>query len=345
MKVTTSDIAREAGVSQATVSIVLNNNTKVAIAPETRALVLRTAEKMGYKFKKRLKSQEKSIVVGLLVPTLSNLYYPFLAQNVEVYARTLGVIIVTQNTMRSVEGEIQAFNYLRSIGAQGILSLFTPKSPIPEDIPAVIVGEKLPGVEVDTINLNSYVSGQVATEHLLSLGHKDVAFISTPLSNVTDARKTRMEGIASSMESAGLGERLHILVDNRNESEILDSTYEFDCGERLTEQLLEKYPQCTAIIAVNDMTAMGCISMLNQKGVRIPEDMAICGFDNLYLDRMMLPQLTSVDQMAFHGCKVGLSILLEKMKTFLRQESPVCLEYKPRLYVRGSTVKNVMQKL
>lgn len=339
MKVTSSDIAKAAGVSQATVSIVLNNNTKISISPETRALVLRTAEQMGYKFKKRGKAIDKSTVVGLLIPTLSNLYYPFLAQNVENYAKTLGLTIVMQNTMRSEALEMQSINYLRSIGVKGIISLFTPKAPIPDDIPFVIVGEKLSDAEVDTVDLNSYVSGQVAAEHLISLGHKSIAFVSTPFSNITYARNNRKEGILSQMEEAGLADRLRVFVAEEEESDNLDSTYEFDCGVRLTGRLLREYPECTAIIAVNDMTAMGCISALNEHGVRIPEDMAICGFDNLYLDRMMSPQLTSVDQMAFHGCKVGLGVLLEKMKNFSRQEGPVCLEYKPRLYVRGSTVK------
>ena len=80
MGVTTRDIAREAGVSQSTVSIVLNNNTKFSISPETRALGLKTAERMGYQFKKRTKAVERELVVGLLVPTLSNLYYPILVQ-------------------------------------------------------------------------------------------------------------------------------------------------------------------------------------------------------------------------------------------------------------------------
>lgn len=263
MKVTTHDIARAAGVSQSTVSIVLNNNTKVSISPETRALVLKTAESMGYQFKKRAKSIEKVPVVGLLVPTLSNLYYPFLVQNVEIYAQSLGLTVVMQNTMRSESGEIQSYNYLRSIGAQGVLSLFTPKIPIPEDMPTVIVGEKMPGVDVDTVSLNSYTAGQMATEHLLSLGHKDIAYISTPFTNMTEARRKRLDGISSCMEAAGLGEHLCVLVSD-NENEGLESTYEYDCGARMTEELLEKHPQCTAIIAVNDMMAMGCISVLNQ---------------------------------------------------------------------------------
>ena len=339
MKVTTNDIAKAAGVSQATVSIVLNNNTKVSISSETRALVLKTAAEMGYKFKKRGKALDQSTVVGLLIPTLSNLYYPFLAQNVENYAKTLGLTVVMQNTMRSEASEMRSFNYLRSIGVKGIISLFTPKAPIPEDIPFVIVGEKPENVEVDTVNLNSYVSGQVIAEHLISLGHKDIAFVSTPFSNITDARNKRKEGILSKMKEAGLGDRLQVFVDQEEENDNLDSTYEFDCGVRLTERILKEYPQCTAIIAVNDMTAMGCMSTLNKHHVSVPEQVAICGFDNLYLDQLMSPQLTSVDQMAFHGCKVGLGILLEKMKNFSSQESAVYLEYKPKLHVRGSTVK------
>ena len=338
MKVTTHDIARAAGVSQSTVSIVLNNNTKVAISPETRALVLKTAESMGYKFKKRLKSTDKKPVVGLLVPTLSNLYYPFLVQNVEIYARSLGLSVVMKNTMRSETEEINSFNYFRSVGAQGVLSLFTPKVPIPEDMPTVIVGEKMPGVDVDMVSLNSFTAGKMAAEHMLSLGYKDIAYISTPFSNMTDARRKRMEGIRCHMKESGLEDHLHVLVSD-NENEALDSTYEFDCGAQMTEELLNKYPQCKAIIAVNDMTAMGCIGVLNRKGIRIPEDMAICGFDNLYLDRMIQPQLTSVDQMAFHGCKVGLSILQEKMNCFTENENPVYMEYEPRLYARGSTIK------
>lgn len=338
MKVTTRDIAKVAGVSQATVSIVLNNNTKVSISPETRALVLKTAEKMGYQFKKRAKASEQTPVVGLLVPTLSNLYYAFLSQNVEIYAKTLGLTIVMQNTMRSEEGERQAFNYLRSIGAQGVLCLFTPKVSIPEDMPTVIVGEQLPGCDVDTVGLNSYAAAQMATEHLLSLGHKDIAYISTPLSNMTDARRIRMEGIRDCMAKMGLRDHLQVFVAE-DEGDTLENTYEFECGEKLTEAVLESSPRCTAIIAVNDMTAFGVISVLNKHGIKIPEEMAVCGFDNLILSHVMQPELTSVDQMALHGCKIGLSVLMEKMQNSSMKDEAIFMEYKPKLYVRGTTVK------
>mgnify|MGYP002732578811 CR=1 FL=1 len=338
MRVTTQDIAKAAGVSQSTVSVVLSNNKKISISPETRAHVLKVAENLGYQFKKRVVAKEDMPVVGILVPTWSNLYYPFLVQDIELYARSKGLTVVIQNTMRSEEGEIQAIQYLRSVGAQGILSLFAPKSPLPEDIPSVIIGEKLAGTEVDTISLNSYAAGRIAAEHMLSLGHKDVAFLSTPLSNITEARRKRLEGVRDQMEEAGLGVHLHVLVDE-NENEVSNQNYEFDCGMYLTEKLLQQKTNCTAIIAVNDMTAMGCISALNQHNIRIPDEMAVCGFDNLQLHRLTNPQLTSVDQMAFHGCKVGLSILMEQMSNFTLNRDAVYMEYKPRIYARGSTVK------
>ena len=115
--------------------------------------------------------------------------------------------------------------------------------------------------------------------------------------------------------------------------------YEMKCGAKLTEQLLKQYPNCKAIIAVNDMTAMGCIDVLNKYEIRIPDDMAICSFDNLFLDDVIQPKLTSVEQMAFHGGKMGLNILKEKMKNNYKEEQLVYLEYKPELHVRNTTVK------
>lgn len=336
MKVTTKDIAKAAGVSQSTVSVVLSDNKKVTISPETRARVIRTAEKMGYQRRKSVKRKEQRTIVGLLVPTLSNLYYPALIQNVETYAQTMGWTVVVQNTMRSREQEEKCFRFLREIGAQGVLCLFSPKTTIPKDIPAVIVGEKLPGVEVDTVSLNSHAAGQMAAEHLLSLGHKDIAYVTTPLSNITDARRKRLEGVEQAMQKAGVLERLVVMVD-KNENENTETTYEYDCGARLTAKLLDKHPQCTAIIAVNDMTAWGCLEVLNSRKIKVPEQMAICGFDNLMIDRILVPQLTSVGQMAFHGCKIGLSVLMQKINS-TTEDDLVYMEYTPKLHVRDSTV-------
>ncbi len=336
IKVTTRDIAKAAGVSQSAVSIALNKSSKVAISQETRAHIIATAEKMGYQFKKRNKSVNDLKLVGLLVPTLTNYYYPMLIQSVTRYAETMGIGIVVQNTLRSVDQELNAFHLFGQIGVSGILCLYSPKTTPPDSIPSVIVGEKLANVNLDTISLNSYEAGRIAAKHLLSLGHRDIAYISSPLTNVTDARSKRLDGIRSAMEEAGYGEHLLTLIDEE-ENEKPDDFYEYHCGAKLTEQLLQMGSHTTAIIAVNDMTACGCVSMLNKKGIRIPEQMAICGFDNLLLGEMICPQLTSVEQMAFHGCKIGLSVLAQKMNDPTDGKETVFMEYQPKLYVRQST--------
>lgn len=336
MSVTTRDIAKKAGVSQTTVSAVLNRNSKIVISSETREHVLRIAAEMGYQFKRREK-HEKKVIIGLMVPTLANLYYPFLVQSIENYAESVGITVVVQNTMRSEEKERQSFNFLRMIGASGILCLYTPTTSV-KDLPMVLVGEKTEGMELDVVSLNCFEAGEIAAEHLITLGYKDIAYLSTPFSNITDARRKRLEGIKSSMEKAGLAERLIVLA-NDEENETMDVAYEVQCGMKLTEQLLDEYPNCNAIIAVNDMTAWGCIKVLNQRGIRIPEDMAVCGFDNLFLDDVMQPQLTSVEQMALHGCKMGLNILSEKIKEESNEEQSVYLEYRPKVHVRESTMK------
>jgi len=157
------------------------------------------------------------------------------------------------------------------------------------------------------------------------------------LSRITSARRKRLEGIQDAMAKAGLTDRLVTLIDdNENESAVVP--YEYECGARLTKKMLEQHPQCTAIIAVNDMTAYGCIRTLNEHHVAIPEKVAVCGFDNLMLDYMTTPQLTSVDQMAFHGCQIGLSVLMQRTNVG-SAEGPVYMEYMPMLHVRASTVK------
>ena len=336
MGVTTRDVAKAAGVSQSTVSVVLNNNPKISISPETRAHVLKIADQLGYQFKKRVKNRDETELVGLLVPTLSNMYYPMLVPNVESYARTQGINIVMQNTMRSREIEERSFDFFRKIGVRGVLCLYSPQARLPEDLVSVIVGERLPNTDADTVGLNSYAAGQLIAEHILSLGHKDIAFISTPLSKITSARQKRLDGVRDAMTKAGLIDRLVMLIDdNENESAV---SYEYECGARLTKKILEQYPQCTAIIAVNDMTAYGCIRALNENHVAIPEQVAVCGFDNLMLDQMTTPQLTSVDQMAFHGCKIGLNVLMQRINV-TAVEGPVYMEYMPIIHARASTVK------
>ncbi|MDW7658786.1 MAG: LacI family DNA-binding transcriptional regulator, partial [Bacillota bacterium] len=149
-KVTTKDIATAAGVSQSTVSFVLNDKKIMSISQETRDKVMKAADQLGYVRKKSSALQTRQLLVGLMIPTLSNLYYPFLTQNVQMYARSKGISIIIMNTMRDTDYERFLVHYLERFPIDGILCAFTPQSALPVKVPIVIVSEKQGNIPIDT---------------------------------------------------------------------------------------------------------------------------------------------------------------------------------------------------
>ncbi len=333
---TTRDIARLANVSQSTVSLVLSGKEGVSISEQTRARVLQASRDLGYA-RSRPRPKQDSPTVALLAPTLSNPYYPFLLQNIQLYASSLGIQTLILNTLRDLNSGSQALKALSRCQVDGVLCLHVPNFPLPERLPVVIVSEKNPGSPNLTVSLNSYTAGYMMADHLLSLGHERIAYITGPFENITNSRKNRYNGIAARMAESGLDKYLTILMDDE-ESELWDTAFEFNSGRALAERLLRSKQDITAIIAVNDMTAAGCMSTLQETGIRVPSQIAVCGFDNLLISRMLRPQLTSIDQMAYHGSKMGLNLLLDKIHNAQNgDELTVHVEYEPKLFVRGST--------
>lgn len=335
-KVTTKDIALAAGVSQSTVSFVLNDKKIMSISQETRDKVIKTADQLGYVRKRASALQTRQLLVGLMVPTLSNLYYPFLTQNVQMYARSKGISIIIMNTMRDTDYERFLVHYLERFPIDGILCAFTPQSALPAKVPIVIVSEKQGNIPIDTVSLNSLAAGRMMAEHITSLGHTRIAYISGPLTHITLARKNRLDGILSHLTRVRLDKYLMTLIDE-HEVEELDAAYEYTIGRRMTEEILSRKTDISAIIAVNDMTAAGVMAVLNENKIKVPQHIAVAGFDNLLISQILQPQLTTMDQLAFHGCKLGLDILLDKISKKPSQNPPIRVEYEPQLVVRGST--------
>ena len=205
----------------------------------------------------------------------------------------------------------------------GLLCLYTPHLKIPDDIPAVIVGEKDSTQTTDTVSLNSVYAGRLIANHLTDLGHTKVAFLSSPLNRITPARRNRLDGVRKGLSEKNMEKNLRIIVD-KSEVETMNVAYDYSIGQRLAEKLLLSRENISAIIGVNDMTAIGVISFLNEKGVRVPEDIAVAGFDNIMFSAMV--HLTTVDQMAFHATKLGLDILLEKINGLDQQDRIINIE-------------------
>jgi LacI family transcriptional regulator len=357
-KATSKDVARLAGVSQSTVSLILNNKQNVSFSEETIHRVKEAARKLNYEPPRssQVFSFEPKGTILLFAPTMSNPYYPVLTEVIEQSAAARGHAVLLINTYRSKEAEKTRLTSLIDRGdVAGIIFSFSPSYPdlleqVSKSLPVVIVGEKDDALGIDTVGLNSYTSGRLVAEHLIQLGHEDMAFISGPVNNMSLSRSKRLEGIKDRLREAGLDGRL-IVELAEEESESRSGVYEIEVGYELTLRLLEKHPEVTAIIGVNDMTASGAMKALHSKGIRIPDDISVCGFDNIFVCAIVNPGLTTIDHALEHRASVAVDILLKKIESkaessqnghgllSLSQPRTLRIEYEPQLIVRDSTGK------
>jgi len=269
--------------------------------PETtRRKVREAARELNYvpnQFARGLKTNQ-SRLIGLLLPTISNPYYQTLAQHIEEYAASKGYNILLCNTSRLADREESYISLLKSKSADGIIYTFAPLLPdkARQVISAdrmVIIGENEPNLGFKTVSLDSYIAGQIVAKYLMDLGHKRIGFVTSPLSGFSLSRKSRLDGVIAAMRAAGLEDAL-VIKEGKDEKEINDSSFEIDIGFSLTEELLREH-DVTAIIGVNDMVAFGALSHILRTDLRVPEDISVCGFDNIYLSRILKPHITTVD--------------------------------------------------
>ncbi len=339
-KPTSKDVAKLAGVSQSTVSFVLNNKNDVSISPETRAKVFEAAKKLNYVpniFGKGLRTN-RSMILGLMIPTITNPYYPMLTQQIEEYASNEGYNIILCNTYRNKDKEEFYLNLLLEKAVDGIIYGFTPNfsellNKISKTVPIVIIGEKDDSVNISTVGLNSFRAGEMTVQHLIELGHKKIAFITSPLTNISLSRERRLKGIISKLKEYHLDKNL-IVKAYTSEYEITDSTYEIEIGYELAIDLI-KETDVTAIIGVNDMVAFGAMNAILNQGLKIPDDISICGFDNIYLSRLIKPKMTTIDHHITHRSKLAFDLLLKKIAG--EEDSILRIEYEPKLVIREST--------
>lgn len=349
-KPTSSDVAKLAGVSQAAVSLILNENEKISFSQETRDRVFAAAQKLGYRLparKKRDKTEARMLLV--FTPTLTNPYYPELVQHVQEYVQPLGYHVAVCNTFRDPELERYYLNTQVNSHVAGIIYSFLPSFPdliekISGTIPAVIIGEKQEDLGLCSVGLNNAYAGAMLAEHLYRQGHTRIAFLSTPLDQFTMARSQRLEGIRRQMELYGIGDNLEIIIADYQEqdSEIKGGLpYEYGVGRKLTKKFLEGSYRATALIGVNDMTTLGIMSELSASGYRIPGDFSVCGFDNIFSANVTTPGLTTVEHHLRARCHAAADMLINPARMLPGTDSdmpPVNkIEYTPRLIVRGST--------
>lgn len=342
-KVTSKDVAALAGVSQSTVSMILNNKENVSFSSETISKVFDAAHQLNYL------SETKSLrifnikVILIFTPNITNPYYSGLIQAIEQSSYASGFDTIILNTYRDSELEKKHLLSISSNNIAGIIFTFMPQQidlveKISLNTPIVITGDKSAAVSVDTVEINSYKSGTIIGDHLFELGHRNIAFISTTLSDNNAPRVNRLNGLKNRLKE--LCDDCYIAVKSRNiapEMELGNIFVEYNVGYELTKECL-KDKNLTAFVAVNDMVAYGCINALIEQGYRIPEDYSVCGFDNIFPSQLLPISLTSVKHCIQHIGKNAFNILISKITTDNNTPNSITrVEYQPSLINRSST--------
>lgn len=294
--VTIKDIAKIAGVSYATVSRALSNSP--GISEDTRARVLEICREQGYRPNILARSliSNKTNVLGLIVPDISNTFYAEVAFNLETYARQLGYNVMLCNSLSKPEQTASLFEFLVGHQVDGMI-LVSPRDDEREQVakqlslvPTVIIGDSEIAdnntiCEASSIRLDNFAGGQLGTEYLLGLGHKDIVYIGFRTGSMTHTR--RVSGYKAAMKAAGY--KRHVL----NNEDHFSST---DAGYRLGLELFRGGTPCTAVFAANDAIALGVMRAADECGVRIPDDVSLLGFDNISYAGLPKIMLTTIDQ-------------------------------------------------
>lgn len=352
-KVTSTDIAKAAGVSQSTVSMVLNKKHNVSFSRETIDRVEAAAKELGYSAPKRKtrKDARKEKLLVVFCSNLTNPYYVMLLQGIELRAKEQGFGLFVCNTQRDLKMEERYLKMMWQLRPLGIIYTCNPShcfmglvKELAEKIPVAVVNNQNEKLDVDAVELDNSKLGSIMAEHLLELGHRRVAYIAPPLTARQKQRSKRVEGFLKVYEKAGLKDNVIIKAAREEiDRDVAHIDSEYKIGYDLTWELLREERDITAIVGLNDMIAFGILDALHEAKLRVPADMSVMGCDNTLFTRMHKVDLTTIEHFVIFKGRDACDIIMKKIASHnnpyseIEPVSTYHVEYEPKLIVRGTT--------
>jgi LacI family transcriptional regulator len=281
--VTVKDVAAAVGVSVATVSNVLNDRPNVG--ESTRRKVIAVARRLGYTPNRAAQAMRtgRTRAIGLVLPDLTNPFFPELAQAVENKARSLGLLVCLIDSQGSLDSESDGFSLLLQHAVDGII--WCPLGPrLPASLkklsaPVVLIDRPRPGYAV--VHSNYEMGGRLLAQYALRMGHTRVGLLSGP-QNLESARQRRDGFVKAFPRDIEIAWEVSVPFDGVLTPEAVD--------------LLARRRRATLIVASNDLTAISAIRYLSERGVAVPRDVSVTGFDNIRWTDVVTPRLTTIAQ-------------------------------------------------
>lgn len=332
MRITMDEIAKLAGVSKATVSRVLNDS-ECGVGEQTRVRVKKIAEELGYSVEQTEKKKNVSFTryIALILPDITNPFFADLAKSVEHSLRRKGYSLVLANTDFSEDNEAAQIRELMVKRLEGILLVPSgirarEEHDLPRryQIPMVLVDRKLEGIsDIPGVYSNNEYASVISCEHLIRKGARDIVFISGPLNVSTSIE--RFEGYKAVLAQHSIPFRPEMCRHG---------SYTVESGYNAVLELERSGISYSAILAANDLMALGALKAVREFGYRVPEDVQIIGFDNIEFSQYCEPSLSTMQQPTFDmGAKA-----VELLTGIIEKRDPVQPERLiPKLLMRKTT--------
>ncbi|WP_188824318.1 LacI family DNA-binding transcriptional regulator [Brucella endophytica] len=307
-RATQREVAERAGVAQATVSLVLNGG-RDKVAPETAERIEAAIADLGYQpnhFAQALRTQ-RTRVIACVVPDLANPFYPSLVVAVQKVARAAGYEVITIDTEGRAANEKQVVMAARQGRFDGVVGVFfnlgakdlEPLGKAGVPVVRIEASRKSGGpLPIDDLFIDNLTAALKLTRHLINLGHRRIAMIAAP----GGPQRFRLQGYLDAMASIGADPMAFDAV-----------TFTLEAGRDVVDRLLVAAQRPTAIIAANDLMAIGVMQGLVARGLRIPEDISVAGFDDILASALVTPALTTVAQFQDRLGARAAKILLERL--------------------------------
>lgn len=323
MTVTIYDVAREAGVSMATVSRVVNNNPNVK--PQTRKKVFEAIERLGYRPNAvaRGLASKKTTTVGVVIPDISNAIFAEVARGIEDIANMYHYNIILCNADKKKDKEIRVINTLLEKQVDGLLFM---GGTVTEEhsqafktanVPIVLCATTDENGEIPSVDIDHEAAAFDAVQVLIKQGHTSIGMISGTLQDPANGY-ARFQGYKRALQNAGI---------SYDEELVRIGNYRYESGVDAMKYFLELSNRPTAVFSATDEMAIGAIHCIQDFGLKVPEDISVISVDNSRMASMVRPQLTAVAQPMYDIGAVSMRLLTKLMKKETVEHAKVVLPH------------------
>ncbi|MTI67205.1 MAG: LacI family transcriptional regulator [Firmicutes bacterium] len=324
------DVAKLANTSISTVSRVINDTSYVK--EETKKRVIKAMKELNYKPLLREPIKKENKTIGLIVPDITNPFFSKIAKEIASVANHYDYNITLCNIdgipeseddylMDLIENRVDGVIYASSYRSVEVLKRVKEKN-----IPIVVLDRNMENYAISSVAVNNNQGAFLATEHLIKLGHEKIAFIE----GFKDFQisKHRKKGFKRALSDYNL---------NLDEDLIKRGDFTMESGFKAMKEIINSKKDFTAVIAINDLMAIGASNCLNQLGIKTPEDVSVVGFDNILLASTITPKLTTVAYPIEKMSERAIKLLMKQISN--KDISPEMVTLFPKLIVRESTKK------